>query len=88
MSWVLFNEGRKRPFRSPWAQLIWAVVLGLISAAMSVLMGVGLAEAIRGGGAGDITIAAFLTVFLAAGAVACGVGAVRAVRALRSRRRR
>jgi len=79
---VLFNEGRKRPFRSPWARLVWAVVLGLITAVLSAFMGLGLVEAVHGGRVGDIVVSAFLTTFLAAGAVACGVGAVQAARAL------
>lgn len=83
MSWILFNEGRRRPFRSQLARLVWALIIGFFSGFLAVLMGMGFLEAVGSGGRiGDALIFGFFAAGLAAAAVVCGVAAVQAIRAI------
>ena len=84
MSWVLFNEGRRKPIRHPRRRLGWAIVLLTVCVALLPFFVIGLVEALGRGAYFDALVFAVAASWLVAGVVA---GVWEIVRFIRARAR-
>ncbi|MGA7148778.1 MAG: hypothetical protein WBX17_09860 [Microbacterium sp.] len=85
MSWVLFQEGRRRPPRTEHRRMVWALVVFVFCGGLLPFVVVGVVQSLGTGSLGDAAVFGFLGLMLLAGAAAAVIEVVRFLRARRAR---